>query len=122
VSFDEQMAAVEDGPTEVVVRAVDSEDEEHVRSVTVEPGSRVDASSASNGESGDAGETDGDAGSERTDATDESSGGDSANNGGGGDDGGEATSTPTVIPGFGPGHALVAVVSAALLLARRRSR
>jgi PGF-CTERM protein len=123
VSFDEQMAAVEDGPTEVVVRAVDSEDEEHVRSVTVEPGSPVDASSASNEESDGASESDSDAGSENTDANDGSGGGDSASNGNsGGDNGGGATSTPTVIPGFGLGHALVAALSAALLFARRRDR
>jgi PGF-CTERM protein len=123
VSFDEQMAAVEDGPTEVVVRAVDSEGEEHVRSVTVEPGSQVDTASASNEESDGATESDGDAESESDDANGGSGGGDSASNGDdGGDNAGEVTSTPTVIPGFGPGHALVAVVSAALLLARRRNR
>jgi hypothetical protein len=124
VTFEEQMAAVEDGPTEVVLRVVDREGEEHVRRVTVRP-ETGDASASDAGESGGSdGADDGDGGSDAGSGSGsgaDSSGGDGGSDAGNdGEDGGSVTSTPTIIPGFGVGHAFVAVVAAAFVLLRRR--
>lgn len=120
VTFEEQMAALEDSQTQVVLRVIDRDGEEHIRTVTVSPSSETSSddggeSDASASDGDDSGAADGDdsAGSGGGDAGDSNS-----NDGDGGGSG--SGSTPTVIPGFGAGHALVAILSAAFVLVRRR--
>jgi PGF-CTERM protein len=129
VTFEEQMSAVEDGPTQVVLRVVDSKGDEHVRTVTVQPGEMRDGDTdADDGGGSDAGSGSGDesdAGSDGGDGSDgdgSDGGSDAGSSDGSNGSGGDGESTRTVIPGFGVGHTVAAVVAVALLFVRRRTR
>lgn len=120
VTFGEQMAALEDGPTQVVLRVVDRDGDEHIKTLTVGPdmeessndSDESDASASSGDDSSGADDDDSDStGSGGSDAS-------NSNSNAGGDSG--SGSTPTVIPGFGVGHGLVAVLFAAFVLFRRQ--
>jgi PGF-CTERM protein len=121
VTFDEQMAAVDDGQTRVVLRVVDRDGDEHVRAATVSPDTDVGDGGTDTATPG----ADDGGGTDESDGNADGRGSDGAGSGGDGDGGdggsGGSGSTPTVIPGFGVGHALVALLSVAFLLFRRRT-
>jgi PGF-CTERM protein len=127
VTFDEQMAAVDDGQTRVVLRVVDRDGDEYVRAATVRPDTD-DTDDTDDGADTPTPGADDESGADEGEGNADSSGSDGAGSGGDGADGaggeggsGGAGSTPTVIPGFGVGHALVALLTVGFLLFRRRT-